>query len=130
MKRAALSVLLPVLVLSPGVAVHAQPPPVEPGEPPPTAEPEPPPAAVPFASAAPAQVQPGDPEPEVCAGGRACQRGPSCDRSSSCEHDAWCARGSCYAGRERRFALGAAKGPIDLDEAGEGRQGSLIGRIG
>lgn len=40
-----------------------------------------------------------------------------------------CRRGHCGPDRPRRFAVGVAGGHIDLDEAGEGHQKSILGRV-
>ena len=40
-----------------------------------------------------------------------------------------CWRGHCGPERPRRFAVGVAGGHIDLDEAGEGHQKSILGRV-
>lgn len=40
-----------------------------------------------------------------------------------------CWRGRCGPDRPRRFALGIAGGHIDLDEAGEGHQKAILGRV-
>jgi len=43
--------------------------------------------------------------------------------------DAMCWRGTCGPDRPRRFAVGIAGGHIDVDEAGEGHQHSILGRV-
>jgi len=40
-----------------------------------------------------------------------------------------CWRGHCGPDRPRRFAVGIAGGHIDLDDAGEGHQHSILGRV-
>lgn len=43
--------------------------------------------------------------------------------------ESMCWRGDCGPDRPRRFAVGLAGGHIDVDDAGEGRQHSIVGRV-
>jgi hypothetical protein len=114
MKRVALPAVFLVLLLS--AVVHAQEPPA--GEPEaPAEEPVPEAAPMPPPPAAPGQVA-------VEAEGETCARG-------ECGREDMCRRGRrCGPDRPRRFAIGIAKGHLELDGAGEGSQKSLLGRVG
>ena len=70
-----------------------------------------------------ARAQPGapvlEPPPEA---------GPPPDGHAA-DQEATCWRGHCGPDRQRRFAVGVAGGHIEFDEAGEGRQHAVLGRV-
>ena len=72
-----------------------------------------------------ARAQPGaEPAPPPDAGPAA---QPPADQPAA--EESMCRRGDCGPDRPRRFAVGIAGGHIDIDDAGEGHQHSILGRV-